>query len=285
KMRKIIALIIGNDPFSRTGLRELLLKLDNSSLLDVIECDPGENDRNAISVIAGSSPDVILIAMRYPHFNELEMTKKITRNFPGTKVVIVSANPHDDDDELFEVLKSGAAAYFRNRECTGTKFIETLERAANGEYPINDLISDHPNLSLRILRQFQAVSAMGKPMDEVAASLTVREVQVLTLVADGNSNKQIANILGTSEQTIKNHVSSILRKLNANDRAHAVCIAARDGIIHVDSQQPVSGSVHDQLLNEGGAKQPRRVALNARTLKALGRFSKSPETDTSRAEL
>jgi DNA-binding NarL/FixJ family response regulator len=279
-MRRIVVLIIGDDPFSRTGLRELLIEQNDSRLLDVIDCDPGEQYRDAISTIASSSPDVVLVAMRYPHFNELELTKKITRNFPGTKVFIVSSNPYDDDDELFEVMKSGAAAYFRSQECTSNKLIETLERAAGGEYPINDLISNHPKVGLRILRQFQTVSAMGKPMDEVAASLTLREVQVLTLVADGNSNKQIANILGTSEQTIKNHVSSILRKLNANDRAHAVFIAAREGVIHVDSELRNTVLPGHSLRDAGRPSRPRRLSLNARALRDLSRLSDSQEVDS-----
>ena len=72
---------------------------------------------------------------------------------------------------------------------------------------------------------------MGKPLEDVTAPLTGREVQILTLIAEGNSNKRIADILGISEQTIKNQVSAILRKINANDRAHAVFIALREGLI------------------------------------------------------
>ena len=76
-------------------------------------------------------------------------------------------------------------------------------------------------------------------------SLTTRESQVLTLIADGNSNKLIAGILGTSEQTVKNHVSTILRKLNANDRAHAVFIAVRDGLISVESSTDTGQATED----------------------------------------
>jgi DNA-binding NarL/FixJ family response regulator len=76
---------------------------------------------------------------------------------------------------------------------------------------------------------------MGKTVEEITTPLTAKEIQILTHVAEGNSNKRIANILGISEQTIKNHVSAILRKLNANDRAHAVFLAIRNGWI---STQP-----------------------------------------------
>jgi two-component system response regulator DegU len=72
-------------------------------------------------------------------------------------------------------------------------------------------------------------------MESITAPLTNRETQVLKLIADGNSNKQIAQILDTSEQTVKNQVSSILRKLNANDRAHAIVMGIRRGLISLDN--------------------------------------------------
>jgi DNA-binding CsgD family transcriptional regulator len=75
---------------------------------------------------------------------------------------------------------------------------------------------------------------MGKSMEDLTTPLTPKEMQILTHISEGNSNKRIANILGISEQTIKNHVSAILRKLNANDRAHAVYIAVRDGLLSVE---------------------------------------------------
>jgi DNA-binding NarL/FixJ family response regulator len=78
------------------------------------------------------------------------------------------------------------------------------------------------------LHEFQDKASLG---DNIVAPLTQRERQILTYIADGNTNKQIANILNISEQTIKNHVSAILRKLNANDRAHAVVLAIRRGLI------------------------------------------------------
>ena len=77
---------------------------------------------------------------------------------------------------------------------------------------------------------------MGKAMETLTARLTHRETQILNYIAEGNSNKQIARILEISEQTIKNHVSSILRKLNANDRAHAVALAIRNGWISAEGK-------------------------------------------------
>jgi DNA-binding NarL/FixJ family response regulator len=83
----------------------------------------------------------------------------------------------------------------------------------------------------QVLHEFQDMADLG---ESIVAPLTHRERQILTYIADGNTNKQIANILNISEQTIKNHVSAILRKLNANDRAHAVVLAIRRGLIRLN---------------------------------------------------
>ncbi len=88
-------------------------------------------------------------------------------------------------------------------------------------------------IARHVLSQFER---MGRTMEAVAAPLTSRETQILNHIAEGNSNKRIALILGISEQTIKNHVSAILRKLNANDRAHAVVLAIRHGWISVEEK-------------------------------------------------
>jgi DNA-binding NarL/FixJ family response regulator len=90
-----------------------------------------------------------------------------------------------------------------------------------------------PKVARQVLNQFRG---MGKTMEGIVAPLTNRETQILTYVAEGNSNKEIARILAISEQTIKNHVSAILRKLNANDRAHAVALALHSGWISPEAK-------------------------------------------------
>jgi len=192
-----------------------------------------------VTQIAENLPDVVLLDIDYPSLSGLELGKKIVRHFPGTRVMMLSANPYDNDAELFEVLKTGAVAYLRSRHCTAKDFVETLKRASNGEYPINDCVNSRPKVADRVLRQFQEISSIGRPINDVTAPLTRKELQVLTLIAEGNSNKQIANHLSISDQTIKNHVSAILRKINANYRAHAVFIAIRDGLISIQSGHDV----------------------------------------------
>ena len=229
-MRKTIVMIIDREPFFRAGLRQALSQQDG---LEILECDP-EEGKAATEKIAASSPDVALVDIGYPTLMGLELGKKIARSFPATKVVMLSANPNDDDEELFEVIKSGAVAYLRSKDCTPTKLMETIKKASHGEYPINDSVSSRPKVAWRVLRQFQDIAAIGMTIEDITTPLTSKEVQILNYIAEGNTNKRIASVLGISEQTIKNHVSAILRKLNANDRAHAVFLALRNGWISIE---------------------------------------------------
>ncbi len=231
-MRKIVVMIIDSEPFFRAGLRQALSQHDG---LEILECDPEAGGKTAIAQITASSPDVALVDIGYPTLLGLDLGKKIARSFPVTKVVMLSANPNEDDDELFEVIKSGAVAYMRSKDCTPARLIETIRRASYGEYPINDSVTNRPQVAWRVLRQFQDIAAMGMTIEDITTPLTSKEVQILTHIAEGNTNKRIASLLGISEQTIKNHVSAILRKLNANDRAHAVFLALRNGWISIEA--------------------------------------------------
>jgi two-component system response regulator DegU len=236
-MRKITLMIVDSQPFFRSGVRQALSQGNNLEAMDIIECDPGDAGNDAITQISANSPDIVLLDIGYPFLNGLELGKKIARSFPGTGVVVLSTNPDEDEDELFEVIKIGAVAYLRSKHCSPTELIETIRRASSGEYPINDCVSSKPKVAWRVLRQFQDMASMGRSIEDITTPLTPKEVQILTHIAEGNSNKRIANILGISEQTIKNHVSAILRKLNANDRAHAVFIAIRNGLISIQLDQ------------------------------------------------
>jgi len=234
-MRRVIVMVIDSQPFFRAGVKQALAQENSPEILDVLECEPGEDGEEAMRQVATNSPDIVLLDIGFPFLKGLDLCKKISRNFPGTKVVMLSTNPDDDDEELFEVIKTGAVAYLRSKNITPPELIDIMRRASAGEYPINDSVSIRPRVAWRVLRQFQDMASMGRAVEDITTPLTAKEIQILSHIAEGNSNKRIANILGISEQTIKNHVSAILRKLNANDRAHAVMLAVRNGWISIQA--------------------------------------------------
>jgi len=223
-MDKIKVMIIDEQPIFRAGVRQAL---SQQSDLEILDCDPTQEP---LGLIETNLPDVALLGSDLATLSGLELGRQIARHYPNTKVIVLSPDPNDE--ELFEVIKTAAVACL-SKNTTAEELSSTIRRARNGEYPINESLITRPVVARHVLNQFQH---MGKTMEAVVAPLTHRETQILSYIADGNSNKQIAHILEISEQTIKNHVSAILRKLNANDRAHAVALAMRNGWISVEEK-------------------------------------------------
>jgi len=184
-------------------------------------------------LVETKNPDVLLLDIDYPSLNGLDLSRRLVRRYPGTRVVVMSSHP--DDEQLFEVTKTGAVAYLDKNVSTEV-LVDTIRRAYQGEYPINDSLIAAPRVAERVLRQFQHSVAMEKTAEDIMAQLTPREAQILSHIAEGMSNRQMAELLQISERTIKNHVSAVLRKLNANDRAHAVALAMRRGWISLDEE-------------------------------------------------
>jgi len=232
-MSKPVMMIVDERPFFRAGIRGFLSQEDSPAAMDILECDPGDDGSEAIAHISADLPDVLLLDIGYPHLGGLELAKTIVRSLPGTRLVIVSSNPRDDDDEVFEVAKAGAAGYLRSKGCAPSEFADMMRRVSKGEYPINDIVASRPKIAWRVLRRFQEMTTNVRQEDDILSPLTSKESEILGLIAEGNQNKQIAAVLGVSEQTVKNHISSILRKLNANDRAHAVVLGMRKGLVPI----------------------------------------------------
>jgi two-component system, NarL family, response regulator DegU len=216
---KIKVLVIDEHEFFRTGVRQTLSQQPD---LEVLECD---STQKGLALIEANLPDVALLGSDLASLSGIELSRIIAQNYPNTKVIVLSPDPNDE--ELFEIIKTAAAACL-SKGTTADELANTIRRTCKGEYPINESLMTSPKVARRVLNQF---SSFTRTMDGLAAPLTSRETQILTYIAEGNSNKEVARILEIGEQTIKNHVSAILRKLNVNDRAHAVALALRNGWI------------------------------------------------------
>ena len=220
-MDKIKVMVIDEQALFRAGVRQALSgQLD----LEVLECDPTQNP---LDTIEANLPDVVLLGSDLASLSGIDLGRKIAQYYPNTKVIVLSPDPNDQ--ELFEVIKTAAAACVSKR-ASADELAGTIRRAHKGEYPINESLMTRPKVARQVLEQFRG---FRKTMEGITAPLTKRETQILTYVAEGNTNKEIAHILSISEQTIKNHVTSILRKLNANARTEAVVLALKQGLITI----------------------------------------------------
>ena len=182
-----------------------------------------------LKAIDNMPPDVALLDLDGPSESGLELARKIRQRSPNIGVVLLTSNP--DDSQLFLSLKAQAVAYL-NKEVTAQQLIDIIRRVAKGEHPINESLTNRPKVAEHVLQQFQELTSRSEA-EAFISPLTPREIEILQYIAKGYLNKQIAAELGISEQTIKNHVTSILRKLNANARTEAVVVAIRQGLIKI----------------------------------------------------
>jgi DNA-binding NarL/FixJ family response regulator len=189
--------------------------------------------------------DMVLIEATLPEPGAIELAHFFKVREPKTVVVVVTRA--FSQGELFEAARVGAAAYLR-ASTDADLFIATLRRAAAGHYPIDEEVVRFPAVAARILAEFRTswaqaerARADAEDLGPLFGKLSPREIEILDLVARGNSNKIIGRKLSISDQTVKNHVSAILRKLEVNDRTEAVVYALRNGWIRLETD-PTGGS-------------------------------------------
>jgi len=224
---KIKVFIADQQPLFRRGIASAL-----SSVTDMEVCGDASLKDNLVSPIEAAAADVVLLDIVHPSLAGLEIARHLKQHLPTVAIVLLTPQP--DDNQLFQAIKARVSAYL-NRQATADELLTSIRRVAAGQYPINESFISNPNVAERILSQFQDLS-WGKGVEPLTSPLTPRETEVLNYMAQGYLNKQIASILSISEQTIKNHVTSILRKLDANVRTEAVVTALRKGYISLEKK-------------------------------------------------
>ena len=222
---KIRAFIVSQQILFRQGV-ELVL-----SSMEGIEISGAADFNNGIAFTVDElPPDVAIVDIDAPSDSGLALARSIKQRLPSVGIVVLTSNPNEA--QLFQALNAHAAAYL-NKEITADHLVDAIRRVARGEHPINESLTARPKLAERVLQQFQELSWRSET-EGFIAPLTPREMEILNYVAQGYLNKQIAVELDISEQTIKNHVTSILRKLNANARTEAVVVGIKQGLISLD---------------------------------------------------
>ncbi len=222
---KIQVFIISQQSLFRQGIQHSL-----SNLPDMTVAGTSDINEGVLTIVDNMPPDVALLDIDGSSDAGLTLARKIKQHSPSIAIVVLASNPNDE--QLFEVLKGQAASYL-SKETTAENLVETIRRVAHGEHPINESLTTRPKVAEQVLLQFQELSRRTEA-EAFISPLTPREMEILKYIGQGFLNKQIAVELGISEQTIKNHVTSILRKLNANARTEAVVLALRQGLITIN---------------------------------------------------
>ena len=218
-------LIVDDHALFRVGIRNILEKEDD---FDVV--GEADDSRSAFDRAVETSPDIVLMDLSLPPPGGIETTQRIKRELPSAGIVVLAVS--EDEDALFDAIKAGAAAFIL-KDVAPDDLVAIIHRVASGEYLINDKVFAKPAVASRVLKEFRELAVYGQEAAPIFAPLSPREVEILDNIAQGMTNKQVAYALSISEQTVKNHMSSILRKLSVNDRTQAVVYAMRQGWIRM----------------------------------------------------
>lgn len=204
-------LLIEDQTLMRQGLKTIL---DLEPGLRVI--GEAANGESGVRMALEMRPDVVLMDIQMPHLNGVEATIQLCRQWPEAKVIILTT--FDRDDYVYQGVRAGALGYLL-KDAPANQLIETIRRVHAGEVFIQ------PEIASRALRE------MMRPSTSNVEPLSDREREVLVLLAQGASNKEMAEKLFITEGTVKNHVSNILAKLQAENRTQAADIARRQGLV------------------------------------------------------
>jgi len=224
-MSKIRVLLVDDHLLFREGLKNILKSQPD---FDVI----GEASDGLEAFIKASEllPDLILMDVKMPVCDGLEATQRIKKEFPEITIVMLTVS--EEDEKVFEAIRNGAQGYLL-KSISSKVMLSSLRGAVRGEAAITRALGG------RMLDEFRRLSQPGVDVHtEDLVSLTMREQEVLKLVAEGETNKEIAKSLSVSIHTVKSHMRKILSKLHIKNRQEAVQYAKQEGLIPPSTDIP-----------------------------------------------
>jgi DNA-binding NarL/FixJ family response regulator len=224
-MNKITLLVIDDHPLFRQGVTDAIsLESDMKVLGQVASGD------QALDMIRSMKPAIVLLDVNLPGMNGQQITHQVTQEKLATRIVLMTG--YDDIEQALHAALAGAAAYC-SKDVEPKSLLRIIRDVADGKFVFGAKVMDQRELQTWIEEQIegarQSYSEPGSPFHP----LSEREMEVLECVVRGMSNKEIAALLGISHQTVKNHVTSILRKFSVEDRTQAVVYALKHGWVQL----------------------------------------------------
>jgi NarL family two-component system response regulator LiaR len=212
----IRVLIVDDHDVVRLGLRALIAEHDD---MDVV--GEAANGLEAIRLVESAEPDVVLMDLVMPVMGGTESIARISTLRPRTRILVIST--YSGDDLVFPAIKAGAHGYLL-KDSGSDEVVEAIRKVHQGEPSL------HPDIARKLMHELRP----AEPDSVATDPLTARELEVLTLLARGLSNQEIAEQLVVAEVTVRSHISRILNKLHLANRVQATLYALRDGLVDLE---------------------------------------------------
>lgn len=223
-VERINVMIVDDHPVFRQGLKNVLAAQEDLCIID--EAADGET---AITKAEQQRPDVVIMDINLPELNGLQATRELKDRCPDIKVIMLTA--YDDEEQIYHAIRAGASAYHA-KDVKPERLIGVIRQVNQGRFVVDNAVMDEDGIGDWLLKEFRRFGGeFLSACDEFLSPLTPREMEILELVVQGMSNRKIAYLLGISHQTVKNHMTAILRKLGAAGRTEAAVRALRRGWI------------------------------------------------------
>ena len=226
-MEPIRILVVDDHPVFRQGVRDIL---ETETGFEVV--GEAADGQVALQLSRDLAPDVVIMDINLPTMNGLQVTRLIKGEQREIKVIMLTG--YDNVEQVFHAIRAGASAYCA-KDIMPDDLVKTIRTAFDGLYVVDDDVLTESGVASWLKEELAKLAgSLGTDMDDVFMPLSPREMEILKLVTKGLSNKEIAYQLGISHQTVKNHMTSILRKLDVGDRTQAAVYALGRGWVRLE---------------------------------------------------
>ena len=225
-------LLVDDHKIMRDGIKAILRHTDEFRVVG-----ESENGTDAVQFCRRSRPDIILMDIGLPGLNGVETTQEVLRHNPEARIIILSM--YDDEHSVVSAIRAGARAFVL-KKASDNDLIDALRTVAKGGSYLSPQVSD------RLLHRIQRGDLEAKPADAALEGLSPRELQVLRLVAEGKTSKEIAVMLDLGLQTVRSYRKTMMKKLNVNNVAGLTQLALSAGITHFQTTAKASGKDEEE---------------------------------------
>jgi DNA-binding NarL/FixJ family response regulator len=227
-MKDITVIIVDDHPLFRQGVADTLSLEPNLRVVGL-----ASSGEEGLDMIRDIRPDIAILDVNLPGINGQQVTRQVIAEKLPTRILLLTA--YDDSEQKIHAMRAGAAAYC-TKDVRPEKLVEIIQSVQDGIYVIDEQQVNGLGLERWLEAQTEGAMRMYSDPGEPFQPLSKREMEVLSFVTRGLSNKEIAASLGISHQTVKNHVTAILRKLGVEDRTQAAIYALRRGWVRLHEQ-------------------------------------------------